>query len=93
MVEQAHRKRQVAGSSPASGSRDVNSHMEKKERDARIQELEAAMSAPDFWSNPSEAQNLIKELQDLKVEAEGGTAYDRGNAIMTIVAGAGGDDA
>ncbi|HEV8677436.1 MAG TPA: PCRF domain-containing protein [Candidatus Paceibacterota bacterium] len=67
--------------------------MEKKDRDARMQELEAAMAAPDFWSNPSEAQSLIKELQDLKIEAEGGTAYDRGAAIMTIVAGAGGDDA
>ncbi len=33
--------------------------MEKKERDARIQELEAAMAAPDFWSNPTEAQTLI----------------------------------
>jgi peptide chain release factor 2 len=67
--------------------------MEKKDRDARIQELEAEMEAADFWSNPAEAQAMIKELQDLKVEAEGGSAYDRGNAIMTIVAGAGGDDA
>lgn len=67
--------------------------MESQERNARITELEAAMTAPDFWSNPAEAQQLIKELQDLKLEAEGGTAYDRGSAILTIVAGAGGDDA
>lgn len=67
--------------------------MESQERNARIQELEAAMTAPDFWSNPAEAQKFIKELQDLKLEAEGGTAYDRGSAILTIVAGAGGDDA
>ncbi len=51
------------------------------------------MAAPDFWSNPDEAQTLIKELQDLKIEAEGGSAYDRGSAILTLVAGAGGDDA
>ena len=51
------------------------------------------MGAADFWSNPSEAQALIKELQDLKVEAEGGSAWDRGNAIVSFVAGAGGDDA
>ena len=51
------------------------------------------MQAPDFWSNPTEAQLLIKELQDLKAEAEGGSAYDRGGAILSIVAGAGGDDA
>lgn len=51
------------------------------------------MAAPDFWSDPSGAQALIKELQDLKAEAEGGSAYDRGGAIVSLVAGAGGDDA
>ena len=67
--------------------------MEKEAREARIRELEGAMAAPDFWSNPAEAQAFIKELQDLKMEAEGGTAYDRGGAILSFVAGAGGDDA
>jgi peptide chain release factor 2 len=65
----------------------------KEEIAARILELEGAMTAPDFWSNPQEAQAMIKELQDLKVEAEGGSAYDRGSAIVSFVAGAGGDDA
>lgn len=51
------------------------------------------MAAPDFWSDPQQAQALIKELQDLKAEAEGGSAYDRGGAIISFVAGAGGDDA
>lgn len=51
------------------------------------------MLAPDFWSNPQEAQAFIKELQDLKAEAEGGSAYDRGSAIVSVVAGAGGTDA
>lgn len=51
------------------------------------------MAAPDFWSNPDEAQKLIKELQELKQELEGGSAYDRGAAILSVVAGAGGDDA
>lgn len=67
--------------------------MEKNERDARIRELEAEMLAPDFWANPAEAQAQIKELQNLKTLAEGGSAFDRGGAIMTLVAGAGGDDA
>jgi len=65
----------------------------KEQTAERIKELEAAMQQPDFWSNPSEAQALIKELQDLKVEAEGGSAWDRGSAIVSFVAGAGGDDA
>ena len=51
------------------------------------------MAQPDFWINPGEARAFIKELQDLKIEAAGGTQYDRGPAIMTLVAGAGGDDA
>ncbi len=51
------------------------------------------MLLPDFWSNPAEARGLIKELQDLKVELEGGSKYENGNAVLTIVAGAGGDDA
>lgn len=59
----------------------------------RIAEIEAAMQAPDFWSDPQDAQALIKELQDLKAEAEGGSKYDAGNAVLSIVAGAGGDDA
>ncbi|MBX4191947.1 PCRF domain-containing protein [Candidatus Parcubacteria bacterium] len=67
--------------------------MEKEQREERIKELEGAMLAPDFWSNPTEAQTLIKELQDLKAEAEGGSVYDRGGAVLSIVAGAGGDDA
>ncbi|MDP2650014.1 MAG: PCRF domain-containing protein, partial [bacterium] len=59
----------------------------------RIAEIEGAMQRPDFWAIPEQAQALIKELQDLKVEAVGGSVYDRGNAILTLVAGAGGDDA
>ncbi len=67
--------------------------MDKDTRDQRIAELEGAMQASDFWSNPGEAQAMIKELQDLKTEAEGGSVYDRGGAILSFVAGAGGDDA
>ncbi len=67
--------------------------MEKEQIAERIKEIEAAMQRPDFWSDKNDAQALIKELQDLKTEAEGGSAYDRGGAIVSLVAGAGGDDA
>lgn len=60
---------------------------------ARIAEIEALMLSPDFWKDSQKAQALIKELQDLKAEASGEGKYDRNNAIITIVAGAGGDDA
>ncbi len=64
-----------------------------EKRTARIAEIDALMQAADFWANPTKAQAMIKELQDLKNEAAGGGKYDRGDAIMTIFSGAGGDDA
>lgn len=59
----------------------------------RIKEIETAMLQPDFWNDPKKAQELIKELQELKDEAEGKEKYDKNDAVVTIVAGAGGDDA
>ncbi len=67
--------------------------MEKEEIEKRIADIEASMLAPNFWADKHKAQTLIKELQDLKVEAQGNGAYDKGGAVLSIVAGAGGDDA
>jgi len=67
--------------------------VEKEQIQERIREIEAAMQQPDFWSDKNDAQALIQELQNLKAEAEGGSAWDRGSAILGLVAGAGGDDA
>ena len=59
----------------------------------RIAEIESAMLQPNFWNDSQAAQAMIKELQELKDEAEGKGKYDRNDAVITIVAGAGGDDA
>ena len=59
----------------------------------RIKEIETEMLQPDFWNEPQVAQAMIKELQELKNVAEGKGKYDRNDAVITIVAGAGGDDA
>ncbi len=59
----------------------------------RIAEIETAMLQSDFWNQPQKAQALIKELQELKDSADGKGKYDRNNAVLSIVAGAGGDDA
>lgn len=59
----------------------------------RIAELESAMNLPDFWQNKEKAQATIKELQELRERLSGGDKYDKGDAIMTIFSGAGGDDA
>lgn len=67
--------------------------MDSKQKEIRIKEIEDAMGEPDFWSNKNRAQASIKELQELKVQAKGGSPYDIGDAVMTIFSGAGGDDA
>ncbi len=63
------------------------------ESQQRIQEIEAAMLQATFWNDPKAAQAMIKELQELKDAASGVGKYDRNDAVFTIVAGAGGDDA
>ena len=67
--------------------------MATEQQKQRIVEIEQEMQSSDFWTNKEHAQKLIKEHQTLKAEAEGGSVYDRGDAIMTIFSGAGGDDA
>lgn len=61
--------------------------------DERIKEIEDAMMRQDFWNDPAKAQGMFKELEVLKAEKEGKGKYDRSNAVVTVVAGAGGDDA
>jgi peptide chain release factor 2 len=61
--------------------------------ESRVAEIEAAMLRPDFWNDPKAAQAMYKELEELKDAAEGKGKYDRNDAVVTVVAGAGGDDA
>ena len=51
------------------------------------------MMQANFWIDKQKAQAMIKELGDLKAELSGVGKYDKGDAIMTIFSGAGGDDA
>ena len=61
--------------------------------DEKINELEAKMLLFDFWNDKNKARAVIKELSDLKEKKEGVGKYDKGNAIVSIISGAGGDDA
>ncbi len=70
--------------------------LDKVEIKKRIDEIEAMMQSADFWIDKNKAQALVKELKDKKDEYETGGAkakYDKGEAIITIFSGAGGDDA
>ncbi|MDD5050739.1 MAG: PCRF domain-containing protein [Candidatus Pacebacteria bacterium] len=65
----------------------------KQTKEEKIRELEASMSEPDFWADKNRAQVVIKEIQTLKEELSGVGKFDKGDAIITIFSGAGGDDA
>lgn len=58
-----------------------------------IEELEQEMSQPDFWTDKQKAQEKVKELNQLKQKQGRQEALKKGNAIVTIFSGAGGDDA
>ena len=67
--------------------------MEKQEIENKIKELEEQMVNPGFWEDKERAQAIIKEVQRLKDELLGVGKYDKGDAVVTIFSGAGGDDA
>ncbi len=65
----------------------------KEELEKKIGAIEKRMQESDFWNDKDSAQGAIRELQNLKDELEGVGKYDKGDALMTIFSGAGGDDA
>ena len=67
--------------------------MDKAQAEERIKEIDEAMLQADFWSDPRKAQAMLKEREELKATAEGKEKFDTAPAVITIVAGAGGDDA
>lgn len=67
--------------------------MNPEQAKARIAEIQSAMERHDFWNDSASAQRMIKEMKDLEMLAEGGSRYDRGSAVLSLLAGAGGDDA
>lgn len=63
------------------------------EKEKRISEIETLMSEADFWNDRERAQTLLKEHVALKAELAESGKFEKGNAIITIFSGAGGDDA
>jgi peptide chain release factor 2 len=57
-----------------------------------IKELEAHMNEAGFWDDKEKAQEIIKKIKELKDKKDGVSALDKGDVILTILAGAGGDD-
>lgn len=59
----------------------------------RLKELEKELQEPDFWQNKEEAQETLKEMRDIKAKLASLNKYDKGDAVMSIYSGAGGEDA
>jgi len=59
----------------------------------KIKDLELEMERPDFWKDKERAQKIIQEVKELKDKLAGGSKYDKGDAVLTLFSGAGGDDA
>jgi len=64
-----------------------------KEITQKIKTIEELMAETSFWEDKERAQNMIKELNELKKQLEEIKAIDQGDAVLTILSGAGGDDA
>ena len=58
-----------------------------------IKSLESEMQDPNFWNDKDRAQEAIKKLSALKEQSKTGGKYDKGDAVISIYSGAGGDDA
>lgn len=71
----------------------MNGSEDKDKIIKKITEIEQEMLSPVFWNDATAAQQKIAEMQQLNVELEGGDKYSKNSAIITIFAGAGGDDA
>ena len=60
---------------------ELGQSLELDRKKARMEELEAKMEEPDFWSEPEKAQEITKELKGIKDTVEG---YDSLNRTWTI---------
>jgi peptide chain release factor 2 len=67
--------------------------MTPEEMQERVAAIDGSMADPGFWADKERAQAVLKERADLLARIEGGDAHDRGPATVSILAGAGGDDA
>lgn len=65
--------------------------MNTNETKKRIEEIETLMLESDFWNDSVTAQSIVKELQELKTDLIKND-FSSFDAIITIIAGAGGDD-
>jgi len=67
--------------------------MENKNNNLKLEKLEAKLQEPDFWVDKEKAQEVLKEIREIKAKLSAKNKYDKGDAVVSIYAGAGGEDA
>lgn len=64
-----------------------------KNKRLKLKELEEQLQKPDFWENKEKAQEVLKEIREIKAGLASLNKYDKGDAVVSIYSGAGGEDA
>ena len=67
--------------------------MNIEEYKSKLKQLEERLQKPDFWADKENAQAALKEINQIKEKLSALNKYDKGDAVVTIQAGAGGEDA
>lgn len=64
-----------------------------EEIEKRLEELREEMNQPDFWQDKESAKETVAEYERLKEKKQFVGSFDKRNAVMSIISGAGGLDA
>lgn len=67
--------------------------MNLKEEQEKLKNLEAETQKPDFWQDKEKAQEILKQIREIKARLGSVNKYDKGDAVVNIHSGAGGEDA
>ncbi len=67
--------------------------MNTKEEQEKLKNLEAETQKPDFWQDKEKAQETLKQIREIKARLSSVNKYDKGDAVVNIHSGAGGEDA
>jgi len=67
--------------------------MNTEENKNKLKQLEAELQKPDLWADKEKAQGILREMNSIKAELANLNKYDKGDAVLSIYSGAGGEDA
>jgi len=59
----------------------------------KLKKLEAELQDPAIWQTKEYAQEVIKEISNIRARLSSLNKYDKGDAVVSIYSGAGGEDA